>query len=1330
MKKFTLFVTILLVASMIFGILGCKEPAVDDGSQGNTPIVDTNPDSSDDTTTDTVAPKDVSNLVAINKDASILLTWTDSTDNDILGYEVSWDKSTPINRAVSLSENSMIVAPKAQGCYISNLTNGTTYSFTVKSIDTSGNKSAGQSVSITPAVIEKSPLVIELVPSTIEKTKDSVEISVNVTTDFSSNIKKIAYKEGTFTKIDEVLAGTDITTTQKITATKNTTYTVVATDTAGRREIQWITVDNIDVVSPAQVSDLKAVYNKDSKTISVSWKNPTDEDFAGTILTYKKIGSDATKLEFNKNTTSCTLKNILPDNSTYQIEICSIDEYGNSSVAKTTSVVTYSILKLTINAGKGWLETETENKVKSITVEFEAGESFYQIYERFDWDTCGERDDEKDIYYCYKENGNFYDWIYEVIDKEGKILLEGEWEHMPLYEDTTFYLHYRKLVPITFDFNGGIGKDSVVTDYFVEYGYEGLEFYSYDYEIQREGYFLRGWTKTRDGEDFVTICPSEPTTLYAKWEEPKTCTLILKSGEYSKFYDYSNGTQLSSTMSLTFESGKSLERVLEENGYYSNAIVDESEFLGKRFGGFKDSQGNVYDMGTILTESVEIEAFTRDLYPYEVGINMNFNGINIEGYDEYCVYVETYEYKEYLEMMSENLQDEVEDYLFVGWSFTKDGDDFVDSLKGGTTTTIYAKWMSYEDMAKILPYYYNEDKTQVTFIFRPADFGLNWKASDNYTVKLLCDITKYDTGNNNENFVLSKNSDGNYTVTFNYNDIADGFFYWQGFQFCVEDKWYGLPEYIYSIPEETTMKGEGDNGSFKLQLFPMSLGIDLNGGNIYGDTTSKFFGISWTQYDEHHLKFRSIEDTLQYYLGVDNPTREGYVFAGWTFTKDGNDLVNNKYDHLPYGKYTLYARWIEEKDCTLTLQAVENSEFFDYDGNSLGTSLKYDFIAGRRLGEVFSWNEVSPEYTSSNDRTYEFFHYVDDYGNEYFQDTILADTVTLYPVFKLVPRITLDFNGGYAEGYDGEVFVYDDFEIVGEGLLKDSYDFAGWTLTKDGKDFITYTEEDVTVYARWVRFTPESSTGVYSYTVPIDEISEQWEGNYLKADFAVMVMYDKQVRELYHKDEYRYNYDVDKNLYGKNLTISTTRQGNFNIVDGIAATVTETDLTVFVDMNKFYCESDIASTDGDILVRKPYVVALASKAHAPEDYSFTDWGDTMIMNPNAFFPIDLQEQGTPADMFTLCYVAGTMTDPAWEPSSIELDENNSFALESDGEEIQFKFTDGSWNCSYGILDGPINYEGEYTLGGSGNIFVNLPKGTYRFTLDVTEEYAKVIVTKE
>lgn len=65
-----------------------------------------------------------------------------------------------------------------------------------------------------------------------------------------------------------------------------------------------------------------------------------------------------------------------------------------------------------------------------------------------------------------------------------------------------------------------------------------------------------------------------------------------------------------------------------------------------------------------------------------------------------------------------------------------------------------------------------------------------------------------------------------------------------------------------------------------------------------------------------------------------------------------------------------------------------------------------------------------------------------------------------------------------------------------------------------------------------------------------------------------------------------------------------------------------------------------------------------------------------------------------------------------------------------GEPIEFKFTDGSWAISYGILDGPITGTGTYTLGGIDNVIANLPKGKYRIKLDVTEQYASVIVTKE
>ena len=98
------------------------------------------------TPADVTPPADVTNLNALNKDSSVLLTWTDSTDEDIYGYEVTWNKNSAINRSMSPMElNSMIVAPNACGCYISNLVNGTEYTFTVKSVDINGNKSSGVS---------------------------------------------------------------------------------------------------------------------------------------------------------------------------------------------------------------------------------------------------------------------------------------------------------------------------------------------------------------------------------------------------------------------------------------------------------------------------------------------------------------------------------------------------------------------------------------------------------------------------------------------------------------------------------------------------------------------------------------------------------------------------------------------------------------------------------------------------------------------------------------------------------------------------------------------------------------------------------------------------------------------------------------------------------------------------------------------------------------------------------------------------------------------------------------------------------------------------------
>ncbi|MBP3562632.1 MAG: DUF4959 domain-containing protein [Treponema sp.] len=291
-------------------------------------------------TSDKTAPANVTELTATNKDASVLLTWTDATDEDIYGYEVTWNKNAPINRSAAMEANSMMVAPGAKGCYISNLTNGTEYAFTVKSVDISGNKSTGVTKTITPSIIEKSALQIALEPNTTERTNQNVVITVNATTDSASKINKITYIEGTESKIDTVLAGIDITETKEITATENATFTVAVTDTAGRRELAFITVDNIDKTAPAKVTNVMSGYSRNDCEITLSWTNPADEDFAGTEIVYGKTDSEEkTKLTFDKNTTSATIENIAEDESEYTIAIKTKDDVGNLSEAKTVTVV-------------------------------------------------------------------------------------------------------------------------------------------------------------------------------------------------------------------------------------------------------------------------------------------------------------------------------------------------------------------------------------------------------------------------------------------------------------------------------------------------------------------------------------------------------------------------------------------------------------------------------------------------------------------------------------------------------------------------------------------------------------------------------------------------------------------------------------------------------------------------------------------------------------------------------------------------------------------------------------------------------------------------------
>ena len=304
---------------------------------------------------DTTPPANVTNLTATNKDAAVLLTWTDAADSDVYGYEVGWNGTGAINRAAltAISTGSMMVAPGAGGCYISNLTNGTSYTFTVKSVDTSGNKSTGvTSDAITPSIIEQSPLSIACAASTTAATNQNVTVTVSVSTAAGSSIKKVAYITGTsYSAATVISSGTALTadTNGKYTFTvsANGSFTAAALDTAGREECAYITVSNIDKTAPAKVTNLAAGYSSTGGTLTVTWTKPADSDLhhysflctdtTNSGATVKSI--DSVDAATTKETLTAAADSIV-EGHTYSITVYAYDTVGNKSEAATASFAT------------------------------------------------------------------------------------------------------------------------------------------------------------------------------------------------------------------------------------------------------------------------------------------------------------------------------------------------------------------------------------------------------------------------------------------------------------------------------------------------------------------------------------------------------------------------------------------------------------------------------------------------------------------------------------------------------------------------------------------------------------------------------------------------------------------------------------------------------------------------------------------------------------------------------------------------------------------------------------------------------------------------------
>lgn len=314
-------------------------------------------------TLDTTAPADVTEPVAAAKDSSVVLTWKDATDEDIFGCLVSWKTESTGRALVALEKDSLIAAKGQQGCVVTGLTNGTKYTFTVKTMDTSGNTSAGVTVKATPVAVDsKEPLKIDLsVPP--EKSNTAITITANITT-AAQSVDRVVYKKDGSEVASKLLADSsaipavkDITDnkrwTFKITATDETangTYTVAALDSDGREEAAQITIDNFDFTPPARVTSIKGSYSSEDSSINLSWTNPADSDFDHVEICF--VSNDGTS-DSEKSETVEVIKGVQtkdfvvdPSKDYYRYYIVTVDTLGNKSSGIPKKVYVAAVSKI------------------------------------------------------------------------------------------------------------------------------------------------------------------------------------------------------------------------------------------------------------------------------------------------------------------------------------------------------------------------------------------------------------------------------------------------------------------------------------------------------------------------------------------------------------------------------------------------------------------------------------------------------------------------------------------------------------------------------------------------------------------------------------------------------------------------------------------------------------------------------------------------------------------------------------------------------------------------------------------------------------------------
>ena len=623
----------------------------------------------------------------------------------------------------------------------------------------------------------------------------------------------------------------------------------------------------------------------------------------------------------------------------------------------------------------------------------------------------------------YREGYRFLGWSGIPTAPRG----EWGWE-IPLQADMEFYaIWVKEDIKVTMDANGGLIPqrndetnedeyfETVIRDYDPWNGVETL----WAERGEGEEYNLLGWSKDKNAtepqygiHDWVYV--EDTCTLYAVWEKRVAIVFDGNGGTWTwEEWDEAAGEDIERTEETRTE--------YRDNGQFYYVRTWQPELEGYRFDGWFDKDGNLVDDSQYITLDKDEEYVFTAKWVKQVYVTYDANGGN--WYDE----------REDRFFDSDVWQgDEGEVHIgwgwpnkdgasFVGWSLDPDADPAIDDIEHDfdvilhDDVTYFAIWCE--------PFTVTYDANGVVF----------WYDGDN---------------------PITEEVDHN--INYGEFELRDRY-YVEGYEFLGWDEDPNATEPTYGPRERIFIKGETTFYAIWHKYPTVTYSAEGGlwtweewrdgengqpGGNVQCSTEVK---TDWRNDGEY------------YYVGMDQPHREGYEFAGWV-DDEGNNVDNMLI--TMNRDYEFFASW--KKRINVRYYA-NGGQFFEWDDeNQVNVPIGKVIDRDAKTGEEYyldGWQPEKPGYrfvgwAYEQDATEEDI--IENpliFELEDFED---VDEIELCAVWRKVIDITYDFNGGRSHGLESET-LYDwcqpgEFWVGWEWPYREGYEFLGWSDDPDAED--------------------------------------------------------------------------------------------------------------------------------------------------------------------------------------------------------------------------------------------------------------------------------------